>query len=182
MHSVRTTKYFDDFLRFVGVRGGERKRLLLGAALHDIGKMAVPLSILQKNGALSQEERREIQKHPGVAFAWMTHLRYPAGLADIPYLHHERWDGSGYPRGLKGSAIPRHVRWFSIIDVWDAMRNPRPYRNAIPEEMVLQYLRDSSGTLFDPETVDVFLKWRRRYVRVERTAAMPSVARYPVVI
>jgi len=173
-HSVRTAKYFVDFVRYIGVRRSEAKHLSLSASLHDIGKLAVPQSILQKNGVLSHEEYREIQKHPEIAFSWLTLLGDPSSLAEIPHLHHERWDGQGYPLGLMGDAIPYYVRLFSVIDVWDAMRNVRPYREAIPEEKVLGYLRSSSEILFDPEAVDAFLKWRRRSVPVP-IAAMPRV-------
>ena len=173
-HSVRTSKYFVDFARYIGVRRSEAKYLRLSALLHDIGKLAVPRSILQKNGVLSQKEYREIQKHPEIAFAWLTLLGDPSSLAEIPHLHHERWDGSGYPLGLKGTAIPREVRLFSVIDVWDAMRNVRPYREAIPEDKVLEYLRNSSESQFDTEVVDAFLRWRRRSVPVP-IAAMPRV-------
>lgn len=162
LHSVRVAQCFFDFVRYVGVPGSEAKLLHLSAALHDIGKMAIPLSILQKKGALSQEEYCQIKTHPKIAFAWMTLLQDSGTVIEIAYLHHERWDGSGYPLGLKGNAIPRFVRLFSVIDVWDAMLNDRPYRDAIPEGMLLGYFRQASGRLFDPETVDAFLRWRRK--------------------
>jgi response regulator RpfG family c-di-GMP phosphodiesterase len=92
----------------------------------------------------------------------MTLLRDSDMVTEIAYLHHERWDGSGYPLGLKGNAIPRFVRLFSVIDVWDAMLNDRPYRDGIPEGKLLAYFIQASGSLFDPETVDAFLKWRRK--------------------
>ena len=162
IHSIRTAKYFVDFARYVGVHSAELKLLHLGASLHDIGKMAIPLSILQKKDSLSHEEYCKIKRHPEIAFAWMTLLRDSDSVAEIAYLHHERCDGSGYPLGLKGNAIPRFVRLFSVIDVWDAMLNDRPYRDAIPELIVSGYFLRASGSLFDPETVDAFLRWRRK--------------------
>lgn len=166
MHSIRTAKYFVDFARYVGVHGSEVKLLRTSSSLHDIGKMVIPTAILQKKGPLSHEEFCQIKKHPEIAFAWMKLLRDSDAVAEIAYLHHERWDGSGYPLGLKGNAIPRFIRLFSVIDVWDAMLNNRPYREAIPEVMVLGYFQQASGSLFDPETVDAFLRWRRKSASV----------------
>ena len=103
-----------------------------------------------------------MQEHPRFAFEWMSLLRDPDELARIPYLHHERWDGSGYPLGLRGTEIPYHVRLFSVIDVWEAMSVNRPYRGAIPQAAILGYIARSSGTLFDPEVVDAFLRWRKK--------------------
>ena len=182
LHSVRTAKYFVDFARYIGVRGSEAKHLNLSALLHDIGKLAVPQSILKKNGVLDQKEYREIQKHPEIAFAWLMLLGDPSRLAEIPHLHHERWDGQGYPLGLMGNAIPYYVRLFSVIDVWDAMRNVRPYREAIPEEKVLRYLRNSSEILFDPEAVDAFLRWQRRSVPVPIAAIQRVLVDQPVAL
>jgi HD-GYP domain-containing protein (c-di-GMP phosphodiesterase class II) len=169
LHSVRTAQYFSDFVRYVGVPRSEVKRLYLSASLHDIGKMAISVSILQKKGTLSEEEYCQIKKHPEIAFAWMALLQESTTVTKIAYLHHERWDGSGYPLGLMGNAIPRFVRLFSVIDVWDAMLNDRPYRDAIPEGMLLEYFTRSSGSLFDPEAVDAFLRWRRKDTAVSIT-------------
>jgi HD-GYP domain-containing protein (c-di-GMP phosphodiesterase class II) len=169
LHSVRVAQYFLDFMRYVGVSSSEAKRLHLSAALHDIGKMVIPLSILQKKGVLSNEEYGQIKKHPEIAFQWMTLLRDLDTVTEIAYLHHERWNGSGYPLGLRGNAIPRFVRLFSVIDVWDAMLNDRPYRDGIPEGMLLGYFVQASGSLFDPETVDAFLRWRRKSVAITIT-------------
>jgi HD-GYP domain-containing protein (c-di-GMP phosphodiesterase class II) len=166
MHSLRAAKYFVDFASYVGVHESESRVLHLSSSLHDIGKMAVSSSILQKKGSLSHEEYCEMKKHSEVAFTWMTLFRDPNCLSDIPYLHHERWDGGGYPLGLKGIAIPRLVRLFSVVDVWDAMINDRPYHDAIPEEMVLRYFLQTSGILFDPEVVDAFLTWRCKFTPV----------------
>ncbi len=158
-HSVRTAKYFVRFINYLGIRGERAKCLYIGAALHDVGKLAVPARILLKEGRLSCYEYRLIQQHPRFAFEQMSLLRDSEELTNIPHLHHERWDGSGYPIGLQGVEIPFHVRLFSVIDVWEAMSVNRPYRGAVPQAAILGYIARSSGTLFDPEAVDAFLRW-----------------------
>jgi len=162
LHSVRTAKYFIRFIDYLGIRGERAKYMYASAALHDIGKLAVPVHILLKEGRLTRCEYRLMQEHPRFAFEWMSLLRDPDELARIPYLHHERWDGSGYPLGLQGTEIPYHVRLFSVIDVWEAMSVNRPYRGAVPQAAILGYIARSSGTLFDPEAVDAFLRWRKK--------------------
>lgn len=161
-HSVRTAKYIVRFMEYLGIRGERAKYIYASAALHDIGKLAVPVHILLKEGRLSRCEYRLMQEHPRFAFEWMSLLRDPEELAKIPHLHHERWDGSGYPLGLRGTEIPYHVRLFSVIDVWEAMSVNRPYRRAVSQAAVLGYIARSSGTLFDPEAVDAFLRWRKK--------------------
>jgi len=161
-HSVRTAKYLVRFMDYLGIRRERAKYIYASAALHDIGKLAVPVHILLKEGRLSRCEYRLMQEHPRFAFEWMSLLRDPEELAKIPHLHHERWDGSGYPLGLRGTEIPYHVRLFSVIDVWEAMSVNRPYRGAVPQAAVLGYIGRSSGTLFDPEAVDAFLRWRKK--------------------
>ncbi len=161
-HSVRTAQYFVQFMDYLGIRRESASHLYRSAALHDIGKLAVPQQILQKKGRLSRREYRAVKKHPQIAFEWMSLLRDPLEIIRIPYLHHERWDGSGYPLGLRGTAIPYHVRIFSVIDVWEAMSVDRPYRRAVPQTTILEYIARSSCTLFDPEVVDAFLAWRKQ--------------------
>jgi response regulator RpfG family c-di-GMP phosphodiesterase len=161
-HSVRTAKYFVRFMDYLGVREERANYVYASAAFHDIGKLAVPQHVLQKKGRLSHREYCDVKKHPQLAFQWMSLLREPEELARIPYLHHERWDGSGYPLGLRGTEIPYQVRLFSVIDVWEAMSVDRPYRGAVHQAAVLGYIARSSGTLFDPEVVDAFLRWRKK--------------------
>jgi HD-GYP domain-containing protein (c-di-GMP phosphodiesterase class II) len=161
-HSVRTAKYFVRFMDYLGIRGERAKYVYASAALHDIGKLVVPQHILQKKGRLSRREYLDVKKHPQLAFEWMSLLREPIELARIPYLHHERWDGSGYPLGLRGTEIPFNVRLFSVIDVWEAMSVNRPYRGAVPQAVVLGYIAQSASNLFDPEVVDAFLRWRKK--------------------
>lgn len=174
-HSVRTAQYFVRFMDYLGIYGERARHLYESAALHDIGKLAVPQPILQKKGSLSCHEYRAVKKHPQLAFEWMSLLRDSEELIRIPYLHHERWDGSGYPLGLRGKAIPYHVRIFSVIDVWEAMSVDRPYRRALPQPAILGYIARSSDSLFDPEVVDVFLEWRKSDGVVFRTKLV-----YPV--
>ena len=161
-HSVRTAKYFVQFTNYLGIYGARAKYIHASAALHDIGKLAVPQHILQKRGRLSPREYSSVKKHPQCAFEWMSLLRDPDELKRIPYFHHERWNGGGYPLGLRGTEIPYHVRLFSVIDVWEAMSVNRPYRDAVPQAAILGYIARSSGALFDPQVVDAFLRWRKK--------------------
>lgn len=139
-----------------------------GALLHDIGKMGVPDSILLKPGALTPEERKVIEQHPGHAHDLLSPITFLHPALAIPYYHHERWDGTGYPCGLAGEAIPLLARLFAVVDVWDALRSDRPYRQAWPEERVCDHLASLSGTHFDPAMVKLFLKhipsvsWQQR--------------------
>ncbi len=128
-----------------------------GAILHDIGKMAIPDDILHKPGALSDEEREIVKKHPETAYNLLKPIRFLEQSLDIPYCHHEKWDGTGYPRGLKGGDIPVAARIFAIADVWDALSSERLYNKAWPRENVIAYLVEQSGRHFDPRLVEIFL-------------------------
>jgi len=129
-----------------------------GALLHDIGKTGIPDSILLKPGPLSPIERDIMKLHPTYAYQWLRPFQRFGKALDIPYCHHERWDGSGYPRGLKGRDIPISARIFSIADVYDALCSARPYRAAMPREDARKYIEDRAGTDFDPALVTVFLR------------------------
>ena len=129
-----------------------------GAILHDIGLLALPETILLKPGPFTEEERRLVQRHPALAYEMLTPIGYLKSALDIPYCHHEHWDGGGYPRGLKGERIPITARLFSLVDVWDALINDRPYRPAWSEEQARDYLRSESGKQFDPILSSFFLK------------------------
>ena len=129
-----------------------------GVLLHDIGKMGVPDEILCKDGPLTRAEWDVMHEHPTMAFQLLSRIPYLQPAIEIPYCHHEKWDGSGYPRGLKGEEIPLEARIFSVIDVWDAMRSHRAYRNAIPENQVIEYLYSESGRSFDPVVVKAFFE------------------------
>ena len=129
-----------------------------GSLLHDIGKMGIPDNILNKPGKLDEEEWKIMKLHPVYAYKMLSPIRYLIPALDIPHCHHEKWDGSGYPRGLKGAEIPLSARIFAIIDVWDALSSDRPYRKAWPHEKVLDYIQEQSGIHFDPEVVETFMK------------------------
>lgn len=128
-----------------------------GALLHDVGKLGIPDSILHKRGPLTDEERFILRKHPDYAFQWLSRIDYLHPALDIPYAHHEKWDGSGYPRGLKGLQIPLAARLFAIIDVWDALLSERPYKHAWPRQQAIEYIQSQRNIHFDPDIVDVFL-------------------------
>jgi HD-GYP domain-containing protein (c-di-GMP phosphodiesterase class II) len=128
-----------------------------GALLHDIGKMGIPDAILLKDAHLTNEEWAIMHKHPMFAYEMLFPIEYLRPALDIPYCHHEKWDGTGYPRGLKGEEIPLAARLFAVVDVWDALRSDRIYRKGWPLDKVLEYIRAQSGTHFDPQAVDLFL-------------------------
>ncbi len=144
--------------RVMGVPEAELVHTRRGALLHDIGKMRIPDSILLKPGALDDAEWEIMHLHPVYAreMLWPISLLRPA--LDIPYSHHERWDGDGYPRGLKGDEIPLSARVFAVVDVWDALQSTRPYRPGWSPERVADYISKRAGLDFDPMVVDVFLK------------------------
>jgi PAS domain S-box-containing protein/putative nucleotidyltransferase with HDIG domain len=129
-----------------------------GALLHDIGKMGIPDSILLKPGPLTPEEREIIRRHPVYAYELLQPIAYLRPALDIPYCHHEKWDGTGYPRHLKKEEIPLAARLFAIADVWDALTSNRPYRTAWSTEKARRYVRDQAGKHFDPQVVEVFFK------------------------
>jgi PAS domain S-box-containing protein len=128
-----------------------------GVLLHDIGKIGVPDSILLKPGPLDDHEWDVMRKHPVYAFWLLKGISFLKGALDVPYSHHERWDGSGYPQGLKGQEIPLSARIFAVVDVWDALTNDRPYRKAWSAQKTREYLLTNAGTQFDPQVVEVFL-------------------------
>ncbi|HEX2697709.1 MAG TPA: HD-GYP domain-containing protein, partial [Anaerolineales bacterium] len=129
-----------------------------GVLVHDIGKMGISDRILNKKGPLTQKEWEEMHKHPQYAFDMLYPITYLRPALDVAFCHHERWDGSGYPRGLKGDQIPLSARIFAVVDVWDALLYDRPYRKAWTKKRAMKYIRDHSGTHFDPAVVQVFLK------------------------
>lgn len=157
-HTRRVTQLTMRLAKFMGVSDREMINIHRGVLLHDIGKMGVPDHILKKPGKLNSEEWKEMKQHPVYAYNLLSPISYLRGALDIPYCHHEHWDGSGYPRGLKGEQIPLSARIFSVVDIWDALLSDRPYRKAWPEEKVTVYLRDVAGTILDPHIVDIFFK------------------------
>jgi HD-GYP domain-containing protein (c-di-GMP phosphodiesterase class II) len=123
-----------------------------------MGKIGIPDSILHKPDKLTDEEWAFMRKHPQFAYDMLYPIEYLRPALDIPYSHHEKWDGSGYPRGLKGDEIPIAARLFAIVDVWDALTSNRPYRRAWTKEDALAYIRAQSGEHFDPQVVELFFK------------------------
>jgi putative nucleotidyltransferase with HDIG domain len=156
-HTQRVTRMTVDLARTFGLSEHDLVNVRWGALLHDIGKMGVPDGILLKPGALTDEEWVVMRKHPGLAYEMLSPIRYLHGALDIPYCHHEWWDGSGYPRGLKGDEIPLAARIFAVVDVWDALISDRPYRLAWAEGKALEHIQKGSGTHFDPHVVIKFL-------------------------
>ncbi len=157
-HSRRVTDLTMRLARDIGISEPELTHIHRGVVLHDIGKMGITDQMLRKTTPLTEDEWVEMRKHPKYAYDLLYPIIYLRPALDIPYCHHEKWDGTGYPRGLKGKQIPRAARIFAVVDVYDALSFDRPYRAAWPGWKVLNYLREQSGKHFDPEAVDAFLK------------------------
>ncbi len=157
-HTLRVVNLTIRLAQALGVKSEELTHIRRGVLLHDIGKLGIPDHILNKPDPLTEEERKIIQQHVQFAYDWLSSIPYLRPALDIPYCHHERWDGSGYPRGLKGEQIPLAARIFAVVDVYDALCSDRPYRKAWPREKVIQYIREQAGKLFDPHVVEAFLK------------------------
>ncbi len=156
-HAVRVAMMAAELARLSGVPKKSLEEVRRGAVLHDIGKIGIPDSILTKPGKLDVREWEQMKKHPVIAYELLSSINYLKPLADIPYCHHEKWDGSGYPRGLKGNEIPLTARIFAVVDVWEALISPRVYRPAWSEEDTLRHIASQSGSHFDPEIVRIFL-------------------------
>jgi PAS domain S-box-containing protein len=158
-HSERVTRAAVDLALNMGFSLNQAVHIRHGAMLHDIGKMAIPDQILRKPGPLNEEEWVEMKKHPVYAYDLLKSIEYLKPALGIPYNHHEKWDGSGYPLGLSGDRIPLDARLFAVIDVWDALSYPRVYRkSAWPADQVREYLQKEAGAHFDPEVVRVFTR------------------------
>ena len=156
-HTQRVTELTVRLSKAMGIGDEELSHIRRGALLHDIGKIGVPDGILLKPGPLTDEEWAAMKKHPTFAYEMLSPIRYLRLALDIPYCHHERWDGSGYPRGLKGEQIPLTARIFAVVDVWDALTSDRPYRPAWSRKKVLEHIQAGSGSHFDPIAVEQFL-------------------------
>ena len=156
-HSGRVVQMTVDMTGKFGISGEALEQIRHGAFLHDIGKMGVPDGILLKPGKLTDEEWVIMKKHPEFAYNLLKDIPFLKDALEIPYYHHERWDGSGYPHGLRGQAIPLAARIFAVVDVWDALTSDRPYRPAWSTEKTIQYLQENRDILFDPQVVDLFL-------------------------
>jgi response regulator RpfG family c-di-GMP phosphodiesterase len=156
-HTRRVTELTMRLARYMGVNDNDMVNIYRGVLLHDIGKMGVPDHILKKKGKLTPEEWVEMRQHPTYAYNLLTPISFLRGVVDIPYCHHEHWDGSGYPRGLRGEQIPVAARIFSVVDNWDALLSDRPYRKAWPRDRVKAYLKECAATILDPRIVNIFL-------------------------
>lgn len=157
-HSRRVTELTVRLAKALGISEDELVDIRRGTMLHDIGKMGIPDSILQKPGPLSTEEWEIMRQHPVLAYNLLSSIRFLERALDIPFCHHERWDGRGYPRGLRGEEIPLAARIFALVDVYDALLSDRPYRPAWSEKEVREYIREQSGKHFDPRVGQVFLQ------------------------
>ena len=157
-HSQRVLDMTMQLAEKMGIRGDDLIHVRRGSLLHDIGKIAIPDNILQKPGPLNDEEWQIMRRHPSIAYEMLSSIHFLEPALEIPYFHHEKWDGSGYPQGLKGKEIPLSARIFAIVDVWDALSSDRPYRKAWDAKKVVDYIQEQSGAHFDPDVVTSFLE------------------------
>ncbi|MBI5653389.1 MAG: HD domain-containing protein, partial [Chloroflexi bacterium] len=157
-HTQRVTTMTVELARALGIAELELAHIRRGALLHDIGKMGVPDAILRKPSALDSAEWELMRQHPAYAYQLLAPIAFLRPALDIPYCHHEKWDGTGYPRGLRGDAIPLAARIFAVLDVWDALTTDRPYRVAWSRVQALAHIREQSGKHFDPRVVEEFFK------------------------
>lgn len=157
-HGMRVAEITVQLAVHLGVENTELNHIRFGAQLHDIGKIGVPDKILLKPGPLDDNDFEVMKQHPIYAYEMLYSIPNFSPVLDIPYYHHEKWDGTGYPEGLRGNEIPLPARIFAVVDVWDALRSDRPYRTAWPESRARNYIEEQSGKHFDPRVVDAFLR------------------------
>jgi putative nucleotidyltransferase with HDIG domain len=158
IHTRRVSELTMTLAVKLGIKNSDLLHIRRGALLHDIGKMGVPDNILLKEGKLTEKEWELMRQHPQFAYEMLQPINYLRESLDIPYCHHEKWDGTGYPRGLKEEQIPLAARIFAIVDVWDAITSERPYRKGWTKQKALKYLREQSGKHFEPRIVNAFLE------------------------
>ena len=156
-HTQRVTEMTLKLARILNCTDDELIHIRRGALLHDMGKMGIPDEILQKPGPLTDDEWVVMRRHPQYAYQMLSPITYLSQALIIPYYHHERWDGSGYPHKLKGEDIPLHARFFAVVDVWDALASDRPYRKGMSQKEIVEYLQKEAGRLFDPDIVNKFI-------------------------
>ena len=181
-HSLRVVEYCIRIAKAMGIVEPELGWIRRGALLHDVGKIGVPDAILRKPGKLDHDEWIEMRKHPEHGYEMLRHIRFLAPALDIVLCHQERYDGSGYPKGLKGEAIPLGARIFAVVDCFDAMTSDRPYRAALPIEKARDEVRKFAGTQFDPDVAAAFLAvpvevWRQIREDVHREVAAMAAGR-----
>ncbi len=165
-HTRRVTELTIALAREFGFSGEELTNIRWGALLHDIGKMGIPDAILLKPGPLTEDEWTRMKQHPQLAYELLSRIQYLHNALDIPRYHHEKWDGTGYPHGLKREQIPLAARIFAVVDIWDALRADRPYRPAWSPKKTLQHIRELSGTHLDPKVVQVFMDCKIHEIKV----------------
>lgn len=156
-HALRVTELTIRLARAMGIDNEQLVHFKHGALLHDIGHLGIPDAILFKPGPLTNEEWKVMQQHPFLGYSLLAPIAFLQPALDIVYCHHERWDGSGYPRGLKGVEIPLSARTFAVVDVWDALVADHPYRRGWSADNVILYIKDQAGKMFDPQVVTAFL-------------------------
>jgi HD-GYP domain-containing protein (c-di-GMP phosphodiesterase class II) len=173
-HSKRVVELTILLAKKLGIKDDELVHVRRGVLLHDFGKMSIPDAILHKPEPLSGPEWEIMRRHPEYARDSLMKVSYLAPALDIPYCHHEKWDGSGYPRGLKGEQIPFPARIFAVVDVWDALTSDRPYRPALSRAQALQYIREQAGKHFDPRIVAAFTELIAAHVLEAIDIGFPS--------
>lgn len=173
-HTRRVTQLTMELVDRMGIPQDQKIHIRRGAILHDIGKIGVPDHVLLKPGKLSEEEWVIMKTHPVLAYEMLMKIEYLQPAIQIPYAHHEKWDGSGYPRGLAGEEIPLEARIFAIVDVYDALTSDRPYRDAWPEEKAIDHIKTQSGLHFDPVVVNVFLQFMEDRKKHQRDSLEPG--------
>jgi putative nucleotidyltransferase with HDIG domain len=156
-HTQRVTALTQVLAKELGLKGEQLEHIKRGSLLHDIGKMAIPDYILRKPGELTLTERKYMEMHPILAYDMLKPIEFLHPAIDIPYCHHEKWDGSGYPRNLRGEEIPFSARIFSVVDVWDALTSERPYRKPLNSKEARRHIQGEAGSHFDPLVVEAFL-------------------------
>jgi len=176
-HTERVSRMTVAFASLAGVESEQLATIARGATLHDIGKIGIPDSILIKPGKLDADEWELMRTHPDIGRKLLEKISFLRPCIDIPWCHHEKWDGSGYPRGLSGKNIPLAARLFAIVDVWDALTHKRVYKDAWPERDVLDHIRQQAGRHFDPSLVETFIA---NYDEIKREAGVETdLARSP---
>ena len=168
-HTIRVTELAIQLAKRLNYPHADLANLRRGALLHDIGKMGIPDSILLKRGPLTEQEWKVMRKHPEMAHKLLSRAEFLNNACEIPLSHHERWDGTGYPKGMKETEIPWAARIFAVVDVWDALSSDRPYRDAWQHDAVVEHIREGRGTHFDPDIADVFLAMMNEVPEHSRT-------------
>jgi HD-GYP domain-containing protein (c-di-GMP phosphodiesterase class II) len=163
-HSERVGYYAEQLAIQMRLAGDQAHLAFLAGRLHDIGKCAINNEVLLKRGALDDDERSHMRRHPEVGSAMLAHFTLFREVAKYVRGHHERWDGKGYPDGLEGEAIPLESRIIAVVDSYDAMTTTRPYRHALPHAEAVRRLEAGAGKQWDPRVVTVFVKWAEQHL------------------